>query len=182
MTTIWDGEEFQRGYDELAEGGMDVHGEAAFVRGYEPATVLDAGCGTGRVARELARHGIDVVGTDLDKSMLATAARLSPELTWVTSDLAELRLDRVFDVVVMAGNVPLYTEPGTEAALVAGVARHVRPGGLLIAGFELDRGYTLEQYDAHAAACGLTRTGRFATWDRDPYTGGDYAVSVHTAA
>ncbi|WP_251143861.1 trans-aconitate 2-methyltransferase, partial [Streptomyces sp. McG5] len=133
-----------------------------------------------RLAVELARHGIEVVGVDLDASMLATARRLAPGLAWHRSDLAGLDLGRSFDVVVMAGNVPLFTAPGTEAALVAGVARHVRPeGGRLVAGFSLDRGYTLEAYDAHASAAGLDLEARYATWDREPYDGGAYAVSVH---
>lgn len=178
--TAWDGADYQARFDRLAASGADVHGEATFVRAYEPATVLDAGCGTGRVAIELARHGIEVVGVDVDPSMLATAASLAPELTWVQSDLAELDLGRRFEVVVMAGNVPLFTRPGTQAALVAGVARHVRPGGLLIAGFSLGRGYDVGTYDEHAAAVQLTLVERWATWDRQPFTEtSDYAVSVH---
>jgi ubiquinone/menaquinone biosynthesis C-methylase UbiE len=141
--------------------------------------VLDAGCGTGRVAIELARHGIEVVGADLDESMLAYAQQQAPEITWVRSDLAELDLHRTFDVVVMAGNVPLFTAPGTQDRLVAGVARHV--GGLLIAGFSLNRGYTIEVYDEHCARAGLRLAERFATWDREEFRGGGYAVSVHTA-
>lgn len=178
--TAWDGADYQARFDRLAASGADVHGEATFVRAYEPATVLDAGCGTGRVAIELARHGIEVVGVDVDPSMLATAASLAPELTWVQSDLAELDLGRRFEVVVMAGNVPLFTRPGTQAALVADVARHVRPGGLLIAGFSLGRGYDVGTYDEHAAAVQLTLVERWATWDRQPFTEtSDYAVSVH---
>jgi 2-polyprenyl-3-methyl-5-hydroxy-6-metoxy-1,4-benzoquinol methylase len=176
----WDGDEYQARFDRLAAQGQDMHGEATFVRSYSPATVLDAGCGTGRVGIELARHGIEVVGTDVDESMLATARRLEPAITWVASDLTELDLGRTFDVVVMAGNVPLFTPPGTEAALVAGVARHVAPGGLLIAGFSTDRSYAIATYDDHAAAAGLTLVERFATWDRAPWSpGDDYAVSVH---
>ena len=160
-----------------------MHGEATFVRAYEPATVLDAGCGTGRVAIELARHGIDVVGVDVDASMLDTARRLAPDLTWIQSDLTTLELGRTFDVVVMAGNVPLFTPPGTHAALVAGVARHVAAGGRLVAGFSVDRGYGIDDYDAHANAAGLTLEERFATWDRAPWdVGSAYAVSVHRHA
>ncbi|MGQ0842310.1 class I SAM-dependent methyltransferase [Actinokineospora sp.] len=178
----WDGDDYQRRFDDLAASGEDVHGEAAFVLAFAPATVLDAGCGTGRVAIELARHGIEVVGVDVDASMLATARGRAPGITWVASDLAALALERRFDVVVMAGNVPLFTAPGTRAALVAGVAGHVAPGGLLVAGFSLDRGYTEADYDGHAAAAGLTLVRRFATWDRAPFTpGGNYAVSVHGA-
>ena len=176
-----DGDRYQQRFDELAATGSDVHGEASRVRSYGPASVRDAGCGTGRVAIALADHGIDVVGVDLDASMLATARRRRPDVTWQQADLASLALGRVFDVVVMAGNVPLFTAPGTHAALVAGCARHVRPGGgLLVAGFSLGPRYDLDAYDRHGTAAGLQLRERFATWDRQPFLqGGDYAVSVH---
>ena len=182
----WDGEEYQARFDRLARGGVDVHGEAAFVMAYAPRSVLDAGCGTGqRYAIELARLGVEVVGTDLDGSMLATARRLQPSIEFVESDLAELRLDRTFDVVLMAGNVLLFTPAGTEAAVVAGCARHLAATGRLISGFSLDRGYGARDYDAHSAAAGLELEARFATWDGDPLgagSGADYAVSVHRRA
>ncbi len=177
----WDGDDYQRRFDDLAAGGNDVHGEATFVRAFEPRSVLDAGCGTGRVAIELSAHGIEVVGVDGDESMLRTAAGRAPAIRWIHEDLADLDLGRTFDVVVMAGNVPLFTAPGSECDLVAGCARHVGPGGVLIAGFELGRRYSISQYDDHAAAAGLALAERFSTWDRQPFSGNDgYAVSVHT--
>ena len=175
--TQWDGAAYQARFDALASSGADVHGEATFVRGFAPTSVLDAGCGTGRVAIELARHGIDVVGVDVDASMLATARQLAPALTWVEADLAHLDLGRTFDVVVLAGNVLLFTPPGTEAAVVAGCARHA--SSLVIAGFQLDRAYGLDRYDVDCAAAGLELVERFATWERAPFDGGGYAVSVH---
>jgi SAM-dependent methyltransferase len=176
----FDGEDYQARFDELAASGADVHGEASFVRAYAPASVLDAGCGTGRVAIELARHGIEVVGVDADASMLATARSRAPALRWERADLTELDLGRTFDVVVMAGNVPLFTPPGTHAALLAGVARHVAPGGRLVAGFSLDRDYALDDYDQQAEAAGLILVERFAAWDRAGWElDGAYAVSVH---
>ena len=190
-TGAWKGADYQRRFDELAASGVDVHGEADFVMRFAPRTVLDAGCGTGRVAIELARRGIDVVGVDVDRSMLATARDLAPGIApatveWVECDLAELALTkgghaRTFDVVVMAGNVPIFTPPGTHAALVAGCARHVAPGGVLIAGFQLGRGYDLATYDVHCRAAGLSLQARYATWDGEPFTdAADYAVSVHS--
>ncbi len=179
----WDGDDYQRRFDELAASGADVHGEAEFVASLGPRTVLDAGCGTGRVAIELARRGIVVVGVDRDPSMLRVARERGPAVEWYESDLSALDLGREFDVVVMAGNVPLFTPPGTHAALVAGCARHVAPHGALVAGFQLGRGYDLDTYDAHCAACGLVVAERYATWDREPFTGNaPYAVSVHRRA
>jgi len=76
--------------------------------------------------------------------------------------------------------VPLFTAPGTHAAIVGGCARLVATGGALVAGFQLGRGYELDAYDDHCATAGLGLVERFATWDRAPFeTGGDYAVSVH---
>ena len=133
----WDGDDYQRRFDALAASGMDVHGEADFVMRFAPATVLDAGCGTGRVAVELARRGSTVVGVDTDPSMLATARARGSDVEWLLADLTDFDLGRSFDVVVMAGNVPLFTPAGTQAALVAGCARHVAGRGVFVAGFQL---------------------------------------------
>jgi SAM-dependent methyltransferase len=178
----WDGEAYQARFDALAARGVDVHGEAAFVCSLEPkpGSVLDAGCGTGRVACELARRGVAAVGVDMDASMLAAARRASSAVEWIEHDLATLDLGRTFDVVLMAGNVPLFTPAGTQGALVAGCARHVGPAGALVTGFQLGRGFELDEYDSHCAAAGLALVSRTSTWDREPWqVGGDYAVSVH---
>jgi len=165
---------------EMAAKGESVHGEADFVCTLGPASVLDAGCGTGRVATELQRRDIDVVGVDLDPAMLAKARSKAPGIPWVEADLVDLDLGRTFEAVVAAGNVMIYLGPGTEGRVVAALARHLSPGGWLIAGFQLDEGrLDLATYDAHAAAAGLEPVHRWATWDRQPYEGGPYAVSVH---
>jgi SAM-dependent methyltransferase len=180
VVTAWDGERYQQRFDALADSGADVHGEAEFVAGLHPSSVLDAGCGTGRVARELARRGIEVVGVDLDGSMIATARRLAPELPWEIADVAEVDLGRRFDVVVMAGNVPLFTPEEARTGLVAGCARHLLPGGQLVAGFQLDRGYSVDHYDEDCRQAGLAVVARFATWSREPFSDtAPYAVSVH---
>lgn len=175
------GDAYDARYDERAAAGENVHGEADFVMRYAPRSVLDAGCGTGRVARELARRGIDVVGVDLDPDMLATARRRSPELQWVQADLASFDLGRTFDVVVAAGNVMILLTPGTEPLVLANLARHLRPDGLLIAGFQVRAGHlTLAEYDEAAAAAGFALAERFSTWDHEAWqsTSG-YALSVH---
>ena len=178
-----DGDGYQRRIEERLAGEQDPHGEARFVERYAPSAVLDAGCGTGRVAIELARRGYEVAGVDVSDSMLSTARRLDPAVRWVCADLATLDLERQYDVVMMAGNVPLFTPPGTTAGVVAGCARHLAPQGRLIAGFQLDKGYDVATYDMEAAAAGLTLAERYATWDREPFQhSSDYAVSVHRPA
>jgi 2-polyprenyl-3-methyl-5-hydroxy-6-metoxy-1,4-benzoquinol methylase len=159
---------------------MDVHGEASLVRSFGPQTVLDAGCGTGRVAIELARHGIATLGVDVDDTMIREARRLAPELAWAREDLATLSLGRQFDVVVLAGNVPLFCAVAMRAALAASCAAHVRAGGRLIAGFELNRGYEIAEFDAACRGAGLALEDRWCSWDRAPFTDESaYSVSVH---
>ena len=171
---------YDQRWEQLAAEGRNVHGEADFVETLGPTSVLDAGCGTGRVAVELARRGVEVVGVDVDPSMLDVARSKEPAVPWVLADLADVRLGRTFDVVVLAGNVMIFLAPGTEAGVVANMARHLAPGGALVAGFSLEPGrLDLATYDAHAEAAGLVLAGRWATWERQPFTGGDYAVSVH---
>jgi SAM-dependent methyltransferase len=175
------GADYDRRWAELAAAGKSIHGEADLISRFEPASVLDAGCGTGRVAIELAARGIEVVGVDLDPPMLAEARTKAPQLEWVEADLLAVSLDRQFDVVAMAGNVMIFVRPGSEQRIVANLARHIRSGGLLIAGFQLDHDYTLDRYDADCAASALTLEARYATWAGEPFQHGDYAVSVHRA-
>jgi SAM-dependent methyltransferase len=176
----FDGGAYQARFDALADKGIDIHGEAVLVFSLGPRSVLDAGCGTGRVAIELARHGVDVVGVDVDKSMIGEARRRAPKLEWVEADLADLALGRQFDVVVMAGNVPLFCPPEKRRALVEACSAHVAVDGALVAGFELGRGYGLDEYDSVCLASGLVLADRWATWDRQPFQkGNEYSVSVH---
>lgn len=164
----------------MAAEGVDIHGEADFVASLGPSSVLDAGCGTGRVALELARRGLDVAGVDLDPSMLDVARAKGPDLTWVHADLLSVDLGRAFDAAVLAGNVMIFLAAGTEAAVVANLARHLEPGGALVAGFQLEPGrLDLPTFDRLAADAGLVLAERWSTWHRDPFQGGDYAVSVH---
>jgi SAM-dependent methyltransferase len=176
----FDGRSYQARIDAMAERGIDVHGEATLVRSYQPTTVFDAGCGTGRVAIELARRGIEIVGVDADGSMIDEARRRAPHLLWIEADLATVDLGRTFDVVLLAGNVPLFCPVPDRPALVASCAAHVAPAGRLLAGFQLGKAYDLSEYDAGCTGAGLTLEARWATWDGEPFVeGGAYAVSVH---
>ncbi len=175
------GEAYDTTYERRAAAGENVHGEADFVGRFAPASVLDAGCGTGRVGRELARRGTEVVGVDIDARMLATAREKAPEVGWQVADLATVELGRAFDAIVMAGNVMIFLAPGSEGEVVANMARHLAPGGALIAGFQLMPGrLAIERYDALAAGAGLVPAERWSTWGCEPWVAGvNYAVSVH---
>jgi SAM-dependent methyltransferase len=177
------GAAYDRRFEDLARAGMDMHGEVALVASFRPASVLDAGCGTGRVAIELSRRGHVVVGVDVDAAMLEAARAKAPELTWVQGDLADPGLDlgQTFDLVVMAGNVLIFVPPGTEGLVIENAARWLRPGGHLVTGYSLRPGaFGPLQHDPLAARSGLVLQDRWSTWDQNPFSPEDsYAVSVH---
>lgn len=179
------GEDYDARWDALEAAGHSIHGEADLVATLDPRSVLDAGCGTGRVAIELARRGIATVGVDRDPAMLEVARRKAPDLRWVEHDLSTLDLaPATFDVVVAAGNVMIFLAPTTEAAVVGRLAAHLVPGGHLVAGFSLTHdAYGLDRYDADCAAAGLVQVRRAATWAGDAWgPEADYAVSIHRSA
>ena len=177
------GAQYDRRFEELSAAGRDMHGEAALVDSYGPISVLDAGCGTGRVAIELDRRGHHVVGVDMDPSMLDVARQKAPHIEWTEADLADpaLAFDRRFDAVVMAGNVLIFVAPGTEGEVLSNMARQLVDGGLLIAGYSLQPGgFAVATHDELASRLGLELEDRWSTWDRVPFgPQSTYAVSVH---
>lgn len=171
----------------MAAEGADLTGEARLVDAMLPrhSRILDAGCGPGRVGAELATRGHDVVGVDVDPQLIAAAEVDHPGPRWLVADLADLDLAALdepvpFDAAVIAGNVMAFVAPGTESAILARVAEHVRPDGVVIVGSGLDRGYPLTDLDAHATAAGLVKEHRFATWDLRPFSDvASFAVTIY---
>ncbi len=98
--------------------------------------LLDAGCGTGRVACALASHGYRVVGADLSPEMLSVAQRnartASANVELVHSPYATLfeQIGGGFDGVYCQGNsLAAAGTRDTSAEAVDQFARSLRPGG-----------------------------------------------------
>lgn len=176
--------EYDARWDQMAESGQPIHGEVDFVErflaGPETKRVLDAGCGTGRIAVELARRGYEVVGVDNDGEMLERARAKSDDVTWMLADLSSTVFKEPFDVIVMAGNVLVYAEPARRHLVVPNLARSLVTGGYLITGTEFAPAFNLDAYDQWCQMAKLHAVELYSSWDREPYTAdSSYAVSVH---
>lgn len=99
--------------------------------------LLDAGCGTGGHALPLARRGYRVVGVDASSVMVerarekAQAAAL--DISFLTQDLAELRLKARFDLCISMFAIMNYVaaQGGLERALRR-IREHLVDGGLFV--------------------------------------------------
>jgi rhodanese-related sulfurtransferase len=176
--------EYDTRWDALAAKGSEVHGEVDLISSLGGRRILDAGCGMGRIAIELARRGHAVTGVDLDDDLLGFARRRAPDLRWVHDNLATMQLDDRFDVVAMPGNVMLFCHRADRRAVIHNAALHLLPGGRVVAGFSLSHSpgsLTVDEYDALCTDCGLHLDEQWSTWSRDPFDEtGDYVVFVHS--
>ncbi|MGL4304748.1 MAG: class I SAM-dependent methyltransferase, partial [Mycobacteriaceae bacterium] len=124
--TAVDSQAYVQHFRQLHQQGVDTDGEARMVDALlgRGAIVLDAGCGTGRVGAALLARGHRVTAVDADPILLEEARR-QDGLEVIEADLAELNLaGRQFDLIVAAGNVLVFLEPGTEAVVVQKFFEH----------------------------------------------------------
>jgi SAM-dependent methyltransferase len=106
-------------------------------RGIGPgASLLDAGCGTGRYAVELARRGFVVTGVDRSPELLAEARRrpvdAGARVRFDCGDLLALPGAAGFDAIVCRGVLNDLVETAERAAVFGVFARALRPGGALL--------------------------------------------------
>jgi ubiquinone/menaquinone biosynthesis C-methylase UbiE len=99
------------------------------------SSVLDLGCGTGRLATALASKNRIVVGVDPGKAMLdvARAKKSGDAVTWIEGDARELGLDREFDLVLLTGHAfQVFLSEADQRAVLKTVAKHLAPNGRFI--------------------------------------------------
>lgn len=91
------------------------------------ASVLDLGCGPGRIAVPLADLGHVVTGVDNGDGMIAA---LPSSVRGVVGDAASIRLGRLYDAVLLASH--LVNDPVCGAAFAVTARAHLAPGGVVI--------------------------------------------------
>lgn len=106
--------------------------------GLNPVRALDVACGTGGLALELRRAGLEVEGLDASAEMLAVARRKLPEMRFHPGDLRGYgpgpgHYDLITCVFDSLNNL---TDPGDLGLALNEMAAHLNPGGL--AAFDLN--------------------------------------------
>ncbi len=92
------------------------------------SSILELGCGTGRITRPLLALGHQVVAVDESPEMVSRV----PETETICSTIGDLRLDRRFDVVLMMSYLINVADDAERLRLLRTCAHHVRPGGSVL--------------------------------------------------
>jgi SAM-dependent methyltransferase len=130
-------------YDKHYRKGRGQCGEpfaefVTFFDGYEweNASVLDLGCGQGRDALFIARHGHSVIGVDLSeigiRQMTDDARAEGLDVTGVVGDVLDYKSRRKFDVVILDRVLHLLLDDGERDAALRLAARLTAKGGHLL--------------------------------------------------
>jgi SAM-dependent methyltransferase len=91
-------------------------------------TVLELGCGTGRLCTHLLERGLSVTGVDASREMLAA---LPPNVRPVQATIESLALNESFDAVLLASHLINHPNAATRAAFAAVAHRHLAAEGAL---------------------------------------------------
>ena len=188
---------YDQRFEAMAARGENVHGEADAVtrliekhldvreREHERSLrILDAGCGTGRLAVELQRRGHVVTAVDLDPDMIDKARDKSTAVTWLVGDLSAVDVTTRgglfdvagFDVIVMAGNILNFCAPGTQTTIVHNMVKHLADGGLLVCGWsqELrDDAYLWVDFVRDSRGAGANVAETWTNWGGDAMPASD---------
>ena len=121
-------------FDPSVQGDLDLYADLAQGR----RSVLELGCGSGRIAQALAERGLAVTGVDLAPAMLDKAKQrrrqaaeaVARRLRYRRGDMGALALGERFDLVIAPYFGLAHLPQEAQARAYGVIAGHLAPGGL----------------------------------------------------
>jgi len=139
----------------------------------KPRRVLDIACGTGNTSEPMYDRGCQVTGVDVSPEMIeiarSKAARSGRQIEYDVQDIADLSLNRRFDLAIsLFDSLNYVTDPERLARGIARVFEHLDPGGLFI--FDVNTEYALAQHFFDQSSLDIGRYPRYiwtSEYDRE---------------
>ena len=108
----WDSTIYDKSFDFVSKYGEGI---LSYLNPKPVETILDLGCGTGDLTKEISLSGAHVIGVDSSANMIAKAKSKFPELEFYQMDARELRFDMLFDAIF--SNAVLHWIPEKEIVI-----------------------------------------------------------------
>ena len=125
----WDANFYQEKHGFVAEYGKSL---LEYVNLGAGQKILDLGCGTGALTKELAAQGADVTGVDFSEAMIEKAKVLYPDLTFQVENAICLPYENVFDTVFSNAVFHLILD---HRKLLQSIKRALKEKGFLVCEF-----------------------------------------------
>jgi len=140
------------------EAPVDVAILATFVELARESSgvVVDAGCGTGRVARYLTDAGLDVLGIDVAPGMIHEARRAHPDIAFDIAELTSLPCEPASVAAIACWYSIITTPPGALDAVWSELDRVLAPGGVVLVAFQCGAGEQIHRPNAYGTRTDLT--------------------------
>jgi ubiquinone/menaquinone biosynthesis C-methylase UbiE len=122
----------------------------AHMRATADRTVIDVGCGAGRMTSYLGEAGLTVSGVDLSPEMVRIAQQLHPGLLFELGELTDLpQADAAADGVLAWYSI-IHSPPSALPAIAREFWRALRPGGSALVAFHAGSGHrTIDRAYGH---------------------------------
>lgn len=128
MNIAWNAEKYARDFAFVPQHGAELIG---LLDKKTVHTVLDLGCGSGVLTKQLADEGFSVCGLDASDAQLALARRSYPALSFQKGDATDFTLAHPVDAV-FSNAVFHWIDREQQPAMLACVSRALKKGGQLV--------------------------------------------------
>jgi len=140
------------------EASIDVAVLATFVEltSASKGVVVDAGCGTGRIARYLADGGLDVLGIDVAAGMIDEARCAHPDIAFDVAELTSLPCDAKSVAAIAYWYSIITTPPDALDRVWSELDRVLVRGGAVLVAFQCGTGEQIHRSSAYGTSTDLT--------------------------
>ena len=151
----WDAKLYDAKHDFIWKYGSDV---VSLLDPRAGERILDVGCGTGHLTRQIAESGALVTGVDRSAEMVGAARHAYPNLKFEIADARNLPFREEFDAVFSNATLHWIREP---ELVLQSVWKALRAGGRFVAEFGGHRNIRAMQdaFDQSLAELGVAKPG-----------------------